>query len=377
MNPGWRTRASLIVGVAGLLISARAAAQPRMPQYVACVGDSITAGYGASVPEAAYPADSRTLFGGAAVVLNYGHSGATMLSTGDVPYLQQPEYATATTYLTNLGAGSIVDVIIMFGANDSKAYNWTPGGMSMSAQFAADTAAMVDHFASLPSHPVVYLALPPSIYTNTFGISDAVVHDQIIPILNQVAADKGIPTIDVNTPTAGHSEDFSDGVHPTDAGYQLVAQVMHDGLLRVPQVTLTAPSPGLLAAGMPIGVAADASGGTVAIVSVEFFADATSIGKVTQAPFAISWPDVAPATYALTAKATDTTSAAATSAAVSITVAAPAQAGGGCSCRLGDGDGPGPGAPGLALGLLAAALGSHPARRRGSTINEGKINDRS
>jgi MYXO-CTERM domain-containing protein len=288
-----------------------------------------------------------------------------MLSTGDLPYINQPEYATATSYLTNLGTGPVADVIIMFGANDSKAYNWTPGGVSMSAQFAADTAAMVDHFASLPSHPVVYLAFPPSIYANTFGISDAVVHDQIIPILSQVAADKGIPTIDVNTPTAGHSEDFGDGVHPTDVGYQLVAQVMHDGLLRVPQVALTAPSPGVLAAGMPLDLAADASGGTVAITSVEFFADATSLGTVTQAPFALSWPDVAPGTYALTAKATDTTTAAATSAAVAIMLAAPVSGGGGCSCRLGGANSESRSClPPLTLLLLAAALGGR-RRRRG------------
>jgi lysophospholipase L1-like esterase len=363
MSPRWTARAALIAGVAGLLVSARAAAQPRMPQYVACVGDSITAGYGASVPEAAYPAELRTLFGGGVVVINYGHSGATMLSTGDLPYVNQPEYATATSYLTNLGADAIVDVIIMFGANDSKAYNWTPGGVSMAPQFAADSAAMVDHFANLPSHPVVYLAFTPSIYTNTFGISAVVVHDQIIPILSQVAADKGIPTIDVNTPTAGHSEDFGDGVHPTDVGYQLVAQVMHDGLLRVPEVALTAPMPGALAAGMPVGLAADASGGTVAIASVEFFADATSLGTVTQAPFALSWPDVVPGSYALTAKATDTTTAAATSAPVAITVATPMSEGGGCGCRLGEAGGAG--APHLWPVLLAVAFRRRRPRRRG------------
>jgi hypothetical protein len=46
-----------------------------------------------------------------------------------------------------------------------------------------------------------------------------------------VAAAKGIPTIDVNTPTTGHSELFPDGVHPNDNGYKLLAQTMYDGLL--------------------------------------------------------------------------------------------------------------------------------------------------
>jgi lysophospholipase L1-like esterase len=307
----------------------------------------------------AYPADLRALFGGAAVVINYGHSGATMLTTGDLPYVNQPEYAAANSYLMNTAAGSIVDVIIMLGTNDSKAYNWAPGGASMAAQFATDTAALVDHFASLPNHPVVYLALPPDVYTNTFGISGSVIHDQIIPILNQVAAQRAVPTIDVNTPTTGHAEDFTDGVHPNDAGYQIVAQVMQDGLLRVPQVALTAPAAGTLAAGMPIGLAADASAGTVAVAAVEFFAGATSLGVVTQAPFEISWPDAAPGSYALTATATDTTTAAATSTPVPITVSAPSA--GGCGCRFGGG---GPAGPALTLGLFAATATAMARRRR-------------
>jgi len=354
MGSGLNAGVRLGLSVAVLLVAARASAQPRMPQYVACVGDSITAGVGASTPEMAYPAQLRALFGGAAVVINYGHSGATMLSTGDLPYMNQPEYAAANSYLMGTAAGSIVDVIIMLGTNDSKAYNWAPGGASMATQFATDAGALVDHFTSLPNHPVVYLALPPAVYTNTYGISDAVIHDQIIPILMQVAADKGIPTIDVNTPTMGHAEDFTDGVHPNDAGYTVVAQVMHDGLLRVPQVTLTAPTAGTLMAGMPIGLAADASGGTVAITSVEFFAGGTSLGVVTQAPFEISWPDAAPGSYALTATATDTTTAAATSAPVQITVAGPS-----CGCRAAAGR---PSAGALAL-MLALAVVSR-ARRR-------------
>ena len=90
---------------------------------------------------------------------------------------------------------------------------------------------MVDHFAQLATHPLVYLALPPTAYNNSYQISGTVIHDQIVPILEQVAAAKGIPTIDVNTTTAGHPELFPDGVHPNDDGYKLVAQVMYAGLL--------------------------------------------------------------------------------------------------------------------------------------------------
>jgi hypothetical protein len=156
----------------------------------------------------------------------------------------------------------------------------------------------------------------------------------MLPLIQQVAAAKGVPIIDVDTPTASHTELFPDGVHPNDTGYALVAQVMHDGLLRVPQVTLTRPTAGAVLAGPAVAMAADASGGTVAITGVELFramgaAQPTSIARVTAAPFTTTWSNATPGTYQLTAKATDSTGAAATSAAVTVTVTAGSDAGSG------------------------------------------------
>ena len=77
-----------------------AAAQSRVPTHVACVGDSITQGVGASSSSASYPAVLQKLFGSAVHVGNYGHSGATLLSTGDLPYKNQSEYTAATTFVS-------------------------------------------------------------------------------------------------------------------------------------------------------------------------------------------------------------------------------------------------------------------------------------
>ncbi len=206
-------------------------AAARVPTHVACVGDSITAGVGASSGNTNYPADLQGLFGSSVQVKNFGHSGATMLSVGDLPYQQQSEYSGATSFVSGAGSSATVDVIIMLGTNDSKPYNWTVGTSTRAAQFKTDCAAMVDHFAQLSTHPLVYLALPPHAYTNSYQISGTIIHDQIVPIIQQVAAEKGIPVIDVDAPTTGHAELFPDGVHPNDAGYKLLAQVMHDGLL--------------------------------------------------------------------------------------------------------------------------------------------------
>src|SRR5690349_1550962 len=107
--------------IAALLTTSPAAAEPRTPTHVACVGDSITQGVGASSGSTNYPANLQKLFGDSVKVGNFGHSGATMLSAGfgDAPYQSDTEYQAASSFVTNAGAGAVVDVIILLGANDS------------------------------------------------------------------------------------------------------------------------------------------------------------------------------------------------------------------------------------------------------------------
>jgi acyl-CoA thioesterase-1 len=324
--------ASVPIAALGMLSTVSLAeAAPRMPTHVACVGDSITQGVGASSGSTNYPADLQKLLGNAVKVGNFGHSGATMLSAGfgDAPYQSDTEYQAATSFVTNAGAGAVVDVIILLGANDSSSRNWTPAGKPKNdQQFLKDYRAMVEHFAGLLPKPVVYVVFPLatgnncSCGTNCCQISATVIHDEQIPLIQKLAQEQKQPTIDLNTPTTGHPEYFGDGIHPNDAGYVVVAQAMMDGLLRVPTITLTAPKAGAsLSAAMPIVLSADASGGTVAINSVEFFQGVTSLGQSTTAPFTVSWT-AAVGSYSLSAKATDSTQASATSEPATVQVTA-------------------------------------------------------
>jgi acyl-CoA thioesterase-1 len=334
------------------LDAAPALAQPREPTHVACVGDSITAGTGASSTATNYPSDLGKLFGSGVKVQNFGHSGATMLASGNTPYVEQPEYTAATTFVSGAGANAVVDVIIMLGTNDSKPVNWDASdGNSNAGMFGVDCGALIDHFSTLPTHPAVYLALPLTAFNNTYTISGSTIKDQIIPALQQIATGRKIATIDLNSPTAGHPEYFTDGVHPNDAGYEIVAQTMQNGLLRVPQVALTAPLDGASFMGA-VNVTADASGGNVPITSVQFLQGATVFGSATLAPFSATLGGVAPGSYTLSARATDNTGAAATSAAVRITVAADDDAG---SSGEGGVDGA---APPTAGGMGAGASGA-------------------
>jgi len=84
----------------------------------------------------------------------------------------------------------------------------------------------------LPTKPQVFVALPLATGNSPCcSIDGKVIAEQVVPLLKQLATEKGLPTIDLQTPTLGHPEYFGDGVHPTDAAYALVAKWMHDGLL--------------------------------------------------------------------------------------------------------------------------------------------------
>ena len=80
---------------------------------VACVGNSVTYGYGIENRETnCYPVQLQQMLGDAYEVENFGHSGATLLNKGYRPYTQQEAYQKALRF-----AGDYV--IIHLGLNDT------------------------------------------------------------------------------------------------------------------------------------------------------------------------------------------------------------------------------------------------------------------
>lgn len=321
-----------------LLLASAGHATPRKPTHVACVGDSITAGAGASETSKNYPSQLQTLLGNSVKVQNFGKSGATMLTVGDLPYPDQPEYDQATDFVDNAGASAVVSVVIVLGANDSKPYNWDTTGRP--AQYKTDYLALVDHFLGLKTKPTVYVAYPLATGTDPCcSIRGNIIHDEQLPLIKEVAEAKRLPIIDLNTPTSNHPEYFGDGVHPNDSGYLVMAQLVKAGLEREPTASIQMPAMGASLAPGLIPITAEASGVTVDITSVEFFDGDTALGKVTAAPFKLDWQASA-GVHQLKVKAIDTTLADATSDAVSVTVTDAAGgngSGGGAGAAVGGG----------------------------------------
>jgi len=186
---------------------------------VACVGDSITFGPIRKRRENSYPGQLQSLLGDSYQVLNYGHGGRTLLKSGESPYWNSAMFTASHQSNPEL-------VLIMIGTNDSKLQNWK------AADFEKQLAEFVRTYQNLAIHPKPHLMTPPAAFRRPgkkeliFKVNDTVIENEIVPIVKRVAAKMDIPVIDIFSATKDHPEYFEDGVHPTPAGYAIIAKIV-------------------------------------------------------------------------------------------------------------------------------------------------------
>ena len=125
---------------------------------VACVGDSITAGYLSSCG-LNYPNQLQTLLGAEFNVTNYGSGGKTMLKPEHLPSGDRASYWATRQYAQALNSSSDI-IVLMLGTNDADRPRWAQS----SASFADDYVAMAQSFLALPTKPKLYLMVPPPLY---------------------------------------------------------------------------------------------------------------------------------------------------------------------------------------------------------------------
>lgn len=207
-------------------------------KYVACIGNSITAGAGVSDPASqSYPAQLRASLGQGYDVGNFGHSGATLLKNGDTPYWNQSEFPASKSSNPDI-------VVIKLGTNDSKSWNWGPHG----SEYPGDYRSMIDTYRALPSHPKIFICLPAKSWANNYAIDETVMASSIRPDVVQVAKDKGVSVIDIYDATQNYQANFPDGVHPDVTGAGILAAKVKSIITYATQNisksgnTLTAPS---------------------------------------------------------------------------------------------------------------------------------------
>ena len=186
---------------------------------IACVGDSITYGYGLYNRDSdSYPAVLQQLLGDKYEVINFGLSGRTVELSADKPYMLEDYYEKSKEFSPNI-------VILMLGTNDTKKINWNR------AQFVNDYRFLLESYLSLPSQPQVYVMLPPPLFDmakkDTYP-NQATLRAQTIPLIKLIASQKKIPVIDVYSAFENKPYLLSDGCHPNEVGAEAIAKLVYN-----------------------------------------------------------------------------------------------------------------------------------------------------
>ena len=200
---------------------------------VACIGNSITDGFGIDMASAyGYPAELQKLLGKDYWVKNFGVSSRTLLNKGDYPYMNEQAWRDALAFKSDV-------VIIKLGTNDSKPENWQYG-----AEFQQDLEQMLTTLcpalaqpvakkgkkakkAVAPVKPQIFLCTPIPAFKSTWNISDSVIVNEIIPIQQAVAKKYGVQVIDLHTLYANDGDKMlPDGIHPDGKGAHRMAEII-------------------------------------------------------------------------------------------------------------------------------------------------------
>jgi acyl-CoA thioesterase I len=187
---------------------------------IACVGDSITEGYGlAWQSKTAYPVVLDSILGPDYAVMNLGRSATTLQKHGDFPYWICKEFSDVFAYTPDI-------IIVTLGTNDTKSQNWHAD------IYEKDYQALIDTFKTIPSHPKIYLCLPVPVFKTVWGINDSTVTAGIIPIIEKLAKKNNLPVIDLYHAMSNQPEKFIEGIHPNETGAKIMAEIIAKEIIK-------------------------------------------------------------------------------------------------------------------------------------------------
>ena len=151
-----------------------------------------------------------------------------------MPYMKETAWRDALAFNPDI-------VIIKLGTNDSKPQNW-----KYASEFKQDLQQMITTLCpalasaskkgkkaknAQPVKPQIYLCTPIPAISSGWGISDAVIKNEIIPIQQEVAQQYGLQVIDLHTLFANDSDKMqADGIHPDAKGVRRIAEIVAEAV---------------------------------------------------------------------------------------------------------------------------------------------------
>jgi hypothetical protein len=186
----------IAIGLALAMLS-----MPQQRKNVVCLGDSVTAKYG--------PLLRRQLQG-----------------TG----LYVSTFAAPNLPLDNSSIGMAIaakpDVVLVGAGTDLAASSTWENARD---RFVPTLEATIARLRSAPTHPKVYLCLPPPSALSETHIQTRRLSEEILPLMKQAARETDCPTIDFDAALRDRS-DLVDGLQPNDGGIEMLVDTVADAL---------------------------------------------------------------------------------------------------------------------------------------------------
>lgn len=201
---------------------------------VACVGNSVTFGYGLKNREVeSYPSRLQVLLGDEYDVRNFGHSGATLMRNAYRPYTEQQAYRDAIDFAADW-------VVIHLGLNDTDPRAWP----NYRDEFVTDYLALIEDFRKAnPKCKIWICRMTPIAHRHhrfKSGTRDWYWMEQ--ERIELVAKIAGTGLIDLQEPLYSRPDLLPDALHPNAEGACIMAHTVFSALtgdfggLRMPEI---------------------------------------------------------------------------------------------------------------------------------------------
>ena len=195
------------------------AASSAITANVACVGNSITEGYGIDWGVKKYPDHLQDLMQPGDSVANFGTSGKMFYKESGESYWVQGKIKEALAFPADI-------VVIELGTNDSKLFYFTYYNVTVD-MLKPSYEDLLDTFAHLPTNPEIYATLQPYSNNVEWGIMDTSIVKYINPLIKETAIEKGVNIIDLHTLFKTPDWFLADSVHPNAKGAQELAKIVN------------------------------------------------------------------------------------------------------------------------------------------------------
>ena len=195
----------------------------QQPIKVACIGNSVTYGYGHENPDStSYPSQLAVMLGDGYEVGNFGKSGATLLRKGHRPYNEQEEFKKALEFAPDIA-------IIHLGLNDTDPRNWK----YYKRVFISDYVALIEAFEEVNPDVEIYICRMTPIFHwhHRFKKGTRDWYWEIQATIENISENIAeVKLIDLQETLYHRPDLMPDALHPNPEGAKLIAERVYSAI---------------------------------------------------------------------------------------------------------------------------------------------------